>query len=429
MTVREQLMDKMPLNLKGLVDLAYNLWWCWHVDSVELFKFLDPPLWRSTKSNPVGILREISHERLEEMAQDDYFFELYKKTITLYNNDIHNKDEHLWWNKKNPEYKDITIAYLSMEYGLHNSLHIYSGGLGVLAGDYLKESSDLGAPLVAVGFLYQEGFFIQKISAYRNGWQEEIYNEVDFDDLPIEEVFDPDTNQPLIITINLKSSVVFVRVWKTTVGRIALYLMDTNIEINHPWLRDLTDRLYGGNSEMRLQQEMVLGIGAVRLLKKLRIEPSVWHLNEGHCCFSSIERIREHMIKGVEFDEALSMVRKNTVFTTHTPVPAGHDIFPLNLIELYFSDNIDAIGHERFFSLGAYDLGYGKGFNMTVLGIKTSSCINGVSKLHKDVTEKMFGSLWNELRDKDKERFKPLTYVTNGVHIPSYLSNITKEFL
>lgn len=421
-----QLYKKVPPSLKGLVKIAYNLWWSWNLDARDMWKDLDPPLWYSSRHNPVKILRDISEERLEMMSENKYFTEHYQRVLAKFNQDMQ-EDEHLWWPRQFPNMQGKTIAYLSMEYGIHNSLPIYSGGLGILSGDHLKESSDLGVPLIAVGFLYQEGYFIQKIS--QSGWQDAIYHEMDFNELPIVELMDPSTNKPLMIPVYFNDIVVNIKIWLVEVGRIRLYLMDSNIDENPPWDRDLTDRLYGGNTELRLKQEMILGLGAVRLFDKLAINPTMWHLNEGHCSFSSIERIRNYMKKKKTFAEALGLVRRSTVFTTHTPVPAGHDVFPFSLIESYFINLIKDLGRENFFGLGTYDfgLGRGSGFNMSVLGFRTSYYYNAVSRLHREVSESMFNPLWDELKAKYNESFNPITYVTNGVHVPSFISETFRE--
>lgn len=424
-TVRGKLVQKMPENLKGLVKLAYNLWWSWTYDARQLFKLLDPPLWYKSSHNPVHILRNITPQRLEKMSKNSKFLALYEKVYNKFITEMQ-LDAELWW-KKEIGKPETQIAYLSMEYGIHNSLKIFSGGLGILSGDHLKESSDLGIPIVAVGFLYQEGYFIQKISQARNGWQEEIYEEADFNDIPIEELIDPTTNRPFLIPIQFMDTTIHVKIWLVEVGRVKLYLIDSNIGENPPWYRDLTDRLYGGGSELRLKQEMILGLGSVRLFNKLGIKPTVWHLNEGHCSFSSIERIINYLEKGKTFEEALELIRKCTLFTTHTPVPAGHDVFPFRLIDIYFSHYLQQIGHENFYSLGSYDFGHGAGFNMTVLGMRTSSYYNAVSKLHREVSEKMFEPLWVSLREKYGEKFNPLTYVTNGTHAPSFVSGTFQE--
>ncbi|MFX1508493.1 MAG: alpha-glucan family phosphorylase, partial [Promethearchaeota archaeon] len=317
---------------------------------------------------------------------------------------------------------------LSMEYGIHNSIPIYSGGLGILSGDHIKEASDLGIPIIAVGFLYQEGYFTQKISSTRNGWQEEIFREYDFDDLPIKEVISPSTNKPLLVSVNFKNEVdVIVRVWEVDIGRVRLFLLDSNIEENVPWYRDLTDRLYGGGSELRFQQELLLGFGSVRLFNKIGIKPAIYHLNEGHCSFSSIERIRELIVdQGMDFNSAMQLVRKKTLFTTHTPVPAGHDVFPFWMIDTYFGVLAQELGKDNLYSLGSYDFGSGAGYNMTVLGMRTASRFNAVAKLHREVTLKMFAPLFAELENKYDD-FHPLDYVTNGTHVPSFVSQIYQE--
>ncbi|MFX0173122.1 MAG: alpha-glucan family phosphorylase [Candidatus Hodarchaeota archaeon] len=426
MSKRSILEKKVPEKLRELVDLAYNLWWSWDPDAREMFRILDPPLWHSNH-NPIFILRYMTDERLERMANKKSFLDLYHKVMKNFKTEMSKDASHLWWTQTFPEYQTAKIAYLSMEYGIHNSLPIYSGGLGILSGDYLKESSDLGVPIVAVGFLYQEGYFTQKISSTRNGWQEEVFKEYDFDDLPIEEVIDLENRKPLLISVKMKDEVeVYVKVWKVNVGRIKLFLLDSNISENVPWFRDLTDRLYGGGSELRLQQEMILGICSVRLFSKLGTKPSLFHLNEGHCSFSSIERIMQLIVnKGLDFNNALKEVRSQTLFTTHTPVQAGHDVFPFWLINTYFKEAINEIGFENFHSLGTHESSSGRedGFNMTILGIKTAHYTNAVSKLHLEVTNKMFQPLNSELKAK-YTNFKPMESITNGVHIASFLSEI-----
>ncbi|HKZ41777.1 MAG TPA: alpha-glucan family phosphorylase, partial [Candidatus Hodarchaeales archaeon] len=299
--------------------------------------------------------------------------------------------------------------------------------LGVLSGDHLKECSDLGIPVVAVGFLYQEGYFSQRIPS--NGWQEAVYKDIDFNSLPLVELLDPSTSKPLLIPIFFNEIIVQVRVWLVEVGRTKLYLMDSNVEDNPAWDRNLTSRLYGGNSEMRMKQEMILGFGAVRIFDKLGVSPSMWHLNEGHCSFASLERIRRLVKKGKPFSEAVREVRRRTLFTTHTPVPAGHDVFPFSLIEPYFLTMIKDIGRENFFSLGTYDFGQGLGYNMTVLALRTACRSNAVSRLHQSVSREMFTPLWKELEQRHIENFQPITYITNGIHVPSFVGDQINQLL
>lgn len=427
-SIKNELYAKMPEELRGLVDLAFNLWWSWDPDARLLFKKLDPPLWYRHDHNVVQELRDISEQRLEKMAQSESFMSLFRKVYERFRSLESNKG-NCWYPQTYPQHADKPIAYLSMEYGLHNSVRIYSGGLGILSGDHVKECSDLGIPLVAVGFLYEEGYFTQKIPLH--GWQEAIYRETDFNGLPITEVADPQNpDKPLLVPINFNDIIVWVRIWQIEVGTLKLYLMDSNINENPPWDRDLTDRLYGGSQELRMKQEMILGIGAVRLFEKLGIEPAVWHLNEGHCSFSSVERIYRLMRDGMEFSEAVNKVRQNTIFTTHTPVPAGHDVFPFQLIDTYFNTvYIAQMGREHFFGLGYYDFGSSRepGFNMTALGMRTAKWYNGVAKLHREVSYEMFKPLWEELESKYGDDYEPLTYVTNGVHIPSFASETFQE--
>ena len=423
--VLSKLIEKVPIELKGLLDLAYNLWWSWNYNARKLWRELDEPLWHSTRHNPVQILIEINSDLLKSKVKNEYFMELYTNVLSKFTLEMEGTSK-VWWKKQYPTFpKEGKIVYLSMEYGIHNSVPIYSGGLGILSGDHLKESSDLGVPLVAIGFLYQEGYFIQKIPLH--GWQEAIYRELDFDSLPITSVIDSSTGKPLLIPVYFNDITVFVKIWLLKVGRVNLYLMDSNTEENPPWDQDLTDRLYGGNTELRLKQEMILGFGAVRLIEKLGIKPLMFHLNEGHCAFSSFERIRQNMKNGLSFELALKDVRSKTLFTTHTPVPAGHDVFPFNLINTYFMKLLNEIGKNNLFSLGTYNVGTGNGFNMTVLGIRTSNHYNAVSKLHREITLSMFQPLWKELIDTYGKQFNEIAAVTNGVHVPSFVSETFYE--
>lgn len=427
--IKQELIKKLPQELKPLVDLAYNLWWSWIPEARNIWKDLDPPLWHSTRHNPIAILREISDERLNLAKSNRLYLTKMNKVHQSFLQLKNNSDE-LWFKTTFPQFEDKKIAYLSMEFGVHNSVRIYSGGLGILAGDHLKEASDLGVPIVAAGFLFQEGYFTQKIPL--DGWQQAIYRQADFFDLPILEVKDPDNpDENLLIPINFNRIIVWVKIWKLLVGRITLYLMDSNIQNNPPWDQDLTDRLYGGSQELRMKQEMILGLGAVRLFNKLKINPAMYHLNEGHCSFSSIERVYNLLIEGKSFDEAVNNVRDHTIFTTHTPVPAGHDVFPYNLVETYFNEiYISKMGRENFFSLGSYRLEETKteGFNMTALGIRTAKQVNSVSKLHEEVTKSMFIPLWDEMKKKYGENHT-LTHITNGVHVPSFVAEQIQELL
>ena len=428
-TVKQELIKKLPQELRPLVDLAYNLWWSWTAEARNIWKELDPPLWHQTRHNPVAILRQITEERMKLVKSNRLYL---TKMNKVYQNFLllKNGSDELWFKNHFPKIEDQKIAYLSMEFGVHNSVRIYSGGLGILAGDHLKEASDLGVPIVAVGFLFQEGYFTQKIPL--DGWQQAIYREADFLDLPILEVKDPDNpEENLLIPINFNRIIVWVKIWKLLVGRITLYLMDSNIQNNPPWDQDLTDRLYGGSQELRMKQEMILGLGAVRLFNKLKIKPAMYHLNEGHCSFSSIERIYNLLNNGKSFSDAVTEVREHTLFTTHTPVPAGHDAFPFSLVETYFNEiYISKMGRENFFSLGTYRFEDGKieSFNMTALGIRTARQVNSVSALHEEVTRAMFSPLLDEMKNKYGGNHI-LTHITNGVHVPSFVAEQVQELL
>ena len=310
-----------------------------------------------------------------------------------------------------------SIAYFSAEFALHQSLPIYAGGLGVLAGDHCKEASDLGVPLVGVGFMYPQGYFHQSVSA--DGWQEEIYEKLNWTDTAIEPAMTPD-GKPCVTAVPLGNRTVLVAVWRVRIGRVSLFLLDTGLEENAPWDRDLSARLYGGDRETRVQQEIVLGIGGVRALKALGIEPAVFHLNEGHAAFAVLQRIRDLCERGASFEAALDEVRRTTVFTTHTPVAAGHDAFPFQLVETHLSGAWGDLGdyREKFFGLAHYDSGGGPLFNMTALAMRTAGAVNGVSQLHGQVTRQMWQPIWP---DTPADRL-PVRSLTNGVHVPTWMS-------
>jgi starch phosphorylase len=404
---------KIPARLARLEDLAYNFWWSWHREARDLFKMLDYPLWRSTGHNPVKMLREVSPERLEELAADPLFLRQYDAVLMALDTDMRNG--HLWFPAHYPDLVERPIAYFSAEFGLHQSLPTYAGGLGVLAGDHCKEASDLGLPFVAVGFLYELGYFRQHITA--NGWQEAIYPRFKPEEVAIREAFGSD-GTCLFVPVEVGDRTVQLQVWHVQVGRVRLYLMDADNERNAPWDRELTARLYGGDQEMRIQQEIVLGIGGVRVLRALGIDPLVFHLNEGHSAFLVLERARELVESGQPFDQAHQAVQATSVFTTHTPVPAGHDVFPYHLVDKYFQAYWPRLGltREQFLELGS-QAGDQPGFNMTVLALHMCGQSNGVSKLHGEVTRRMWQSVWP---DRPVEQV-PITHVTNGIHVSAWI--------
>src|SRR5580765_8090606 len=380
-------LPQRPPRIERLDELAIDLWWSWN-EARAVFRRLDYALWRSTAHNPVRMLWSVSQERLEAAAADPEFLSLYDHAVDAL--DAARSARNTWWTGTFPQLAGQSVAYFSAEFALHQSLPIYAGGLGVLAGDHCKEASDLGVPLIGVGFMYPQGYFHQHLSA--EGWQEESYERLNWNDAPIETAFTPD-GKPCVTAVPLGDRSVLAAVWRIQVGRVKLFLLDTDLEENAPWDRELSARLYGGDRETRIQQEIVLGIGGVRALKALGIEPGVFHLNEGHAGFVVLQRIRDLIEQGSSFDEALAEIRKTTMFTTHTPVPAGHDAFPFSMVEKHLASCWGTLGanRDRFLALGSYDNGNGEQFNMTALAIRSAGSTNAVSQLHGTVTRATVG--------------------------------------
>jgi starch phosphorylase len=407
---------QLPDRIKRLDELAYDLWWSWNTDARRVFRTLDYPLWRLTAHNPVRMLQLIPREKLEARAADPEWLASYDAVLAR----LHNARaaQHTWCERECADLRGKTIAYFSAEFALHQSLPIYAGGLGVLAGDHCKEASDLGVPLIGVGFMYPQGYFHQGLSP--EGWQQEIYEKLNWTETAIEPAITPE-GKPAITAVPLGNRTVLVAVWLVRLGRVRLYLLDTDLEENAPWDRELSARLYGGDRETRIQQEIILGIGGVRVLKAIGHDPSVYHLNEGHAAFVVLQRIRDLCELGWTFDDALEQVRRTTVFTTHTPVAAGHDAFPFHLVESHLAGAWGDLGgyRERFLALGHHDSGSGALFNMTALAMRTSAAINGVSQLHGEVTRQMWQSIWPGL-PVDK---LPVKFITNGVHVPTWMSS------
>jgi len=409
---------KLPERIGRLEELANNLWWSWHTQARDLFRALDYPLWRLGGHNPVKQLREISIDKLVAAATDPAFLNLYDSVMSAFDADISDKDS--WFATKYPNLLDGPVAYFSMEFAIHNSLPIYAGGLGVLAGDMCKEACDLGLPLVGVGFMYPQGYFHQHISA--EGLQEEIYRQLDFDEAPINPINPVPRSKwcgPLI-QIKLGDRPLYIGAWQVRLGRGNLYLLCSNVEGNMPQDQQLCARLYTADQEQRIQQEVTLGVGGVRVLRALGIKPSVWHANEGHNAFMMLERVREEVEKGATFTEALQKVRATTVFTTHTPVAAGHDVFPIPLVERYFHDYWESLGisQETFLELGQQDGRGDQTFNMTVLALKLADHRNAVSQLHEKITRRMWYGLWPEVKEDET----PISYITNGIHVPTWVA-------
>ena len=405
----------LPARIHRLHELAIDLWWSWDDRARHLFRQLDYPLWRATAHNPVQMLQRVSAERLNAAAADPVFIKAYDEAI--FGLDNARNLAHPWWRDHASLLGTGTVAYFSAEFALHQSLPIYAGGLGVLAGDHCKEAADLGLPFVGVGFMYPQGYFRQRMT--NDGWQEERYEKISWTDAPIEAALAPD-GRPCITAVPLGDRTVLAAVWRVRLGRVKLLLLDTDLPENAPWDRDLSARLYGGDRETRVQQEIILGIGGVRALKAMGITPTVWHLNEGHAAFVALQRIRDQVEGGRSFEDALDEVRRSTVFTTHTPVPAGHDAFPFHLVEKYLAGTWGEIGEhrQRFLSLGEYDNGSGSQFNMTALALRTAQYVNGVSALHGEVTRTMWRPMWP---DTPADQI-PVRSITNGVHVPTWMA-------
>ena len=414
---------QLPKRIEKLGDIANNLWWAWNTEFLKLFQKIDMDLWEQCNKNPVKFLRQVSQESLEKVTRDKNFLNEYDKIADNFEDYINSKNT--WFNNKYPENKNDLIAYFSAEYGLDETIPIYSGGLGILSGDHLKAASDLGIPLVGVGLLYKNGYFNQRINGY--GQQETEYTNIDLYDLPINPVKD-EKGEDLTIYVKFPKRRLYLKVWQINVGRVKLYLLDSDIPKNNPEDRDVTLRLYGGDQEMRIRQEIVLGMAGVNLLTKyLGLKPTVYHMNEGHSAFLNLEIIKDIIAeKQVTFEVAKDIASSKTVFTTHTPVPAGNDIFPIDLVEKYFQNFWPRLGitREEFLKLGMKpgpDLD--SGFNMGILALKIAGKKNGVSKLHGAVSRELFGDVWPNIAANES----PIGYVTNGIHTCTWLAPKLKE--
>ncbi len=417
-------LPQLPEHLQGLQKLAYNLWWCWNHEAVSLFRRIDDELFDNLENSPVKLLSAISQERLEQLQNDDGFLAHMDRVLESLD---HYLAAHTWFletygdDNTSPEAlaDHYRLAYFSAEFGIHESIPVYSGGLGLLAGDHLKAASDLGIPLIGVGLMYREGYFRQYLNI--DGWQQERYPENDFFNLPLIPETKPD-GSPLLVSVPLPGREVWARIWRIQVGRVPLYLLDTNIAHNSPDDRQITGRLYGGDHDMRIRQEIVLGIGGFRALRALGKPPAVCHMNEGHSAFCNIERIRAMMEEQhLDFAAAREAVTAGTVFTTHTPVPAGNDVFAPQLIQHYFASYLPLlkIDWQEFLGLGRQNpRDANEPFCMTVLALRLANVSNGVSKLHGTVSRKMWKSIWPDLPDAEI----PITNITNGVHTRSWLA-------
>jgi len=409
----ESLCSVLPDRLRRLGQIAYNLWWTWSPEAQKLFMRLDPVLWEAVNHNPVRLLRKLPRERLAEVLADRRILDGYERVVAEFDAYMRGgpgRDGHLGrWGDRMLDAQE-TVAYFSFEFGLTEALPMYAGGLGVLAADHLKEASDIGLAMVGVGFLYLNGYFRQRVT--EDGWQEADYEQLDFDELPIVQVRDA-AGRPLVLGVDLTGRRIHFRVWKAQVGHVPLYLLDTDVPDNLPKDRVLTQRLYSPDPETRINQEVVLGIGGVRVLRACQINPTVWHLNEGHSAFSTLERLRELVEQGMSFEQAREHVRQTTIFTTHTPVPAGNDRFPKWQIDQQLSGFWHELGlsRDQFMALAAEE----DFFGMTPLALRMSSKANGVSEMHGQVAREMWQWLY-------PHQPVPISHITNGVHTATWLA-------
>lgn len=419
----DRLREALPTSLNRLADLAYNYWWCWQPDLISLLQSIDPHLWELCAHNPVKLLSTVSYNRLSQLTIDPLFCDRLQEIAHRFDRYMAASDT--WSSRVAPQIsKQHPVAYFCAEFGLHESLQVYSGGLGILAGDHLKSAADLGVPLVGVGLLYKQGYFRQRLNLH--GWQEDYYVDNHFGELPLELVTDAQ-GHPIVVELQVRHRMVKIQVWQVRVGRVNLYLMDTDREDNDPIDRWLTGHLYGGNQETRIAQEVVLGIGGVRILQAIGIDPGIYHLNEGHAAFCLLEVARLEMERsGKPFYDIEAAVRNRCVFTTHTPVPAGHDVFSADLMDSFFAHYWGQLqlSREQFLALGARRLGDPwEPFGMTVLALRLCRAANGVSELHGHVSRQM----WHVLYPERSEDNVPIGYITNGVHASTWTAALMAD--
>lgn len=411
----ELIFTPTPERIARLRELAYNIWWSWHPEAEDLFRQIDPELWELVYHNPIRFLREVRQRRLNESAHNSAYLQQYDAVMADF--DAYMRATDTWFTRNHPHAGGETIAYFSAEFGLHESLPIYSGGLGILSGDHTKESSDMALPFVAVGFIYPQGYFRQRLD--HSGWQFAEYHKMNFADVPAQPALTPD-GEEVVVEVELPGRTIYAKVYRIQVGRTPLFLMDTDIHPNSPQDRELSARLYGGDQEIRVSQELVLGVGGVRALRKLGIQPTIWHMNEGHSAFLTLELMREKVAAGTSFWQAMEEVKSHSIFTTHTPVPAGNDAFPFPMIEKFFTNFWPQLGisHDEFMNLARQDQSWGPTFAMTVLALRSSNGHNGVSKLHGHVARGM----WQWLYTGHSRDDVPIGHVTNGVHTATWLA-------
>jgi starch phosphorylase len=405
----------LPPRIEGLAALASNLWWSWSLDARLVFRRIDEPLWHLTKHNPLELLRRVDPARLAACASDPGFLALYERVMDASRRAL--TSHNTWFQDR---YPDLVrpVAYFCAEFGLHNSVPIYSGGLGILAGDHCKTASDLGVPLVGVGLFYTKGYFDQQLRL--DGWQEDSDVRFDIDSTPLERITGPG-GEPYLTAVRTFGRPVHVGAWLMQVGRIPIYLLDTNLEQNDPADRDLSAKLYAGGPDMRLRQEWILGVGGVRVLRAVGLDPAAWHANEGHAAFMLIERLRELTAAGTPFASAVEEVRRRSVFTTHTPVPAGHDRFNPDQMLACAEPIWEELGitAEEFLAIGGEPGEPSPLFHMTATALRLSARVNGVARKHGEVSRELWHRLWPQLKVEEV----PIGHVTNGVHLPTWMSS------
>ncbi|MEJ2339448.1 MAG: alpha-glucan family phosphorylase, partial [Gemmatimonadales bacterium] len=422
MSTAETKIPYLPERLEGLRELAMNLSWRWHRRAWRLFEQIDPALWAAGRNNPIDLLRRAGPARLAECANDAEFMKLYEAALDDFRREL--TPEATWFRDRFSGSGVRPIAYFCAEFGVHSSVPIYSGGLGVLAGDHCKAASDLGVPLIAVGLLYSKGYFDQIITL--DGWQEDSDETFDPSSTPLTRVLGPGGDVPLA-SVTTSGREVHIAAWKLLVGKVPIYLLDTRLEENDPADRDLTSKLYGEGLELRLKQEWILGVGGVRVLRALGIDPGAWHANEGHATFMLLERLRELQAEGVDVDEGIRQVRARSIFTTHTPVPAGHDTFSADLIASCTGDYWEQLGVNRdaFLRLGFHPETNHESFHMTAAAIRLSGRVNAVSKRNGQETSFIWRKLWPGRKPDEV----PIGVITNGVHLSSWMSHAVLDLL
>jgi glycogen phosphorylase len=422
MTDIEARIPHLPGRINRLAGLATNVWWSWSREARDLFRTIDEQLWHTTRHNPIEFLQLVEPARLIECAQDGDFTARYDRVLRQLDSAL--SGHETWYRQTYPDLRDRTVAYFCAEFGLHNSVPIYSGGLGVLAGDHCKAASDLGVPLVGIGLLYTAGYFDQRVRL--DGWQEDADDPLDPTVTPLTPVLDA-TGSPYLVTMPMAGRTLHVGAWRMQVGAVRIFFLDTNLEKNAPEDRGLSLKLYAGGPEMRLRQEWVLGVGGVRVLRRLGIQPAAWHANEGHAAFMLVERVREQVAEGQSLDQAVRAVRETSTFTTHTPVPAGHDVFTRDQIDRCVGDYPEESGLDReaFYQFGFHPAQDHGAFHMTAAGIRLAGRVNGVSELHASETRRLWKPLWPDRDSADV----PIRHNTNGVHLATWMANPVMDLL